>query len=231
MTPAATLLLVRDRADGPEVLMIKRAEHLFGGGWWVFPGGSIEPQDEDASHRALLKGLGDRDDAPWVLAALRETVEEVGLVVGSGSGTKIDRADVLGSMKQSNRAFDVTGVEAVSQWRPPVVISRRFDTRFYVTEWTGTDEPAGDPAEVAAIEWIRASDALARSAERFPVVLPTRYHLELLARFNSAAAFVTYAASVEVVPIEPEPTVIDGVTHLRYTDSDGVARVSAMMNS
>ncbi len=39
--PASTLLLLRSGEAPVEVLMIKRAAELFGGGWWVFPGGTI----------------------------------------------------------------------------------------------------------------------------------------------------------------------------------------------
>jgi 8-oxo-dGTP pyrophosphatase MutT (NUDIX family) len=64
--PAATLILLRDAADGPEVLLVKRnPEQRFMGGAWVFPGG------------AVMEGEG----GP-AAAALRELEEEAGIAMG-----------------------------------------------------------------------------------------------------------------------------------------------------
>jgi 8-oxo-dGTP pyrophosphatase MutT (NUDIX family) len=66
--PAASVILLRDAQDGPEVLLLQRTPAArFMGGAWVFPGGSVHPDDE-------------RDGVPGpVGAALRETEEEAGL--------------------------------------------------------------------------------------------------------------------------------------------------------
>src|SRR3954447_16229963 len=60
---AASLILLRDSADGPEVLLVQRnPEQKFMGGAWVFPGGSVRGA---AAHHA----------AP----AARELEEEAGI--------------------------------------------------------------------------------------------------------------------------------------------------------
>jgi 8-oxo-dGTP pyrophosphatase MutT (NUDIX family) len=60
---AASLILLRDSADGPEVLLVQRnPEQKFMGGAWVFPGGSVH--DADAHHAAT---------------AARELEEEAGI--------------------------------------------------------------------------------------------------------------------------------------------------------
>ena len=62
-TPAAVLVPIVDRADGPTLLMTTRAGHLRRhGGQISFPGGRLDSQDADP-----------------VAAALRETEEEVGI--------------------------------------------------------------------------------------------------------------------------------------------------------
>src|ERR687890_742562 len=71
--PAATLVLMRERASGPpELLVTERTGHMaFAAGALVFPGGRIDADD----HRtAELLGT----DAAKV-AAIRETIEETGL--------------------------------------------------------------------------------------------------------------------------------------------------------
>lgn len=68
---AATVVLVRDAARGPEVLMIERPDRGSFAGAWVFPGGKLEPDDGDtADELAAARRAGSR-----------ETREETGLVV------------------------------------------------------------------------------------------------------------------------------------------------------
>jgi 8-oxo-dGTP pyrophosphatase MutT (NUDIX family) len=48
---AASIVVLRDSADGPEVLLVQRnPEQRFMGGAWVFPGGGVH--DGDADHAA-----------------------------------------------------------------------------------------------------------------------------------------------------------------------------------
>ena len=45
--PAASLILLRDRPEGPEVLLVERnPEQRFMGGAWVFPGGAVDGETE-----------------------------------------------------------------------------------------------------------------------------------------------------------------------------------------
>ena len=66
--PAATVVLVRDGAEGLETLMLRRNARGIFGGMWVFPGGRVDPEDGE-------------DEAGARRAAARETVEEASLVV------------------------------------------------------------------------------------------------------------------------------------------------------
>ena len=63
---AASVILLRDSGDGPEVLLVKRnPEQRFMGGAWVFPGGAVH--DGDSGHAGT---------------ALRELEEEAGIRIG-----------------------------------------------------------------------------------------------------------------------------------------------------
>lgn len=70
--PAATVVLLRDTEDGPEVLMLRKNSKIAFGGMWVFPGGRIDPADYPAD--------GDRDSAARNAAA-REAAEEAGVTL------------------------------------------------------------------------------------------------------------------------------------------------------
>ena len=63
---AASLILLRDSPDGPEILLVQRnPEQRFMGGAWVFPGGATHA-DEDADQAAT---------------AIRELEEEAGIAL------------------------------------------------------------------------------------------------------------------------------------------------------
>jgi 8-oxo-dGTP pyrophosphatase MutT (NUDIX family) len=70
--PAATVVLVRDGATGPEVLMLHRVSKVAFGGMWVFPGGRVDDDDRRS---------GDDEVAVARRAAAREALEECGLAV------------------------------------------------------------------------------------------------------------------------------------------------------
>ena len=125
-SPAATLVLLRDRAaGGVECLLMRR--HLkskFAAGDFVFPGGKIDAGDnpEDAAHwcrgldvKAAASRLG-LEDAPrtalgfWI-GAIRETFEEAGLLLAvDGAGRDVDLtpprfADYRKACHRDNTAF------------------------------------------------------------------------------------------------------------------------------
>lgn len=68
--PAATVILLRQRQNEPQVLMLHKNLEIDFGGLWVFPGGRIDAEDSDES--------GDADAAARN-AAVRETIEEAGI--------------------------------------------------------------------------------------------------------------------------------------------------------
>lgn len=75
--PAATVVLVRDRADGVETLMLHRNSKLAFGGMWVFPGGRVDPEDvagtsteEEAARRAAVREAREEAGLDCVLASL-----------------------------------------------------------------------------------------------------------------------------------------------------------------
>jgi 8-oxo-dGTP pyrophosphatase MutT (NUDIX family) len=68
--PAATVIIVRERDDELEVLLLKRSAVGAFAGMWVFPGGRVD--DADAGDDELSRARS---------AAVREAHEEVGLVV------------------------------------------------------------------------------------------------------------------------------------------------------
>jgi 8-oxo-dGTP pyrophosphatase MutT (NUDIX family) len=93
--PAATVTLVRDTADGMEVLMLQRNHQSgFMPGMFLFPGGAIDPGDQHAAVVARCQGLDDAAAsaalglatgglAYWA-AAIRESFEEAAVLLAYG---------------------------------------------------------------------------------------------------------------------------------------------------
>ena len=89
---AATVLLLRDGAEGVEVFMLRRnLQSDFVGGAHVFPGGAVDPADRAADLEAICAGRTDAEAsrrldiaegglAYWV-AAIRESFEEAGILL------------------------------------------------------------------------------------------------------------------------------------------------------
>lgn len=77
VTPAATVVILRDDGGELEVLMVRRgADAQFVGGMWVFPGGKIDPDDHDESGDLLAAARA---------AAVRESLEEANQSVDAAS--------------------------------------------------------------------------------------------------------------------------------------------------
>lgn len=99
---AATVMLLRDTAAGPEVFMLRRTHAaVFGPGFYVFPGGRLDPSDRAAE----IAGRCDGPDDAWAsarlgvpdgglgfwVAAIRECFEEAGVLLARRpDGTVID---------------------------------------------------------------------------------------------------------------------------------------------
>ncbi len=106
---AATVMLVRDGGAGVEVFMMRRTTSaVFGGGFYVFPGGRIDPADRHPDVLAVCAGLDDATASRrlgvtagglgyWI-AAIRECFEEAGVLLADrvdGSPLRFDDAEVV----------------------------------------------------------------------------------------------------------------------------------------
>ncbi|KEQ19414.1 NUDIX hydrolase [Endozoicomonas numazuensis] len=78
---AATVVILRDGPKGLETLIMRKNSRAnFLGGFWVFPGGSVEEQDQAESEQQTLKN-----------AAARETLEEAALTINPDELVYISR--------------------------------------------------------------------------------------------------------------------------------------------
>ena len=208
--PAATLVLMRERAGGPPELLVteRTGQMAFAAGALVFPGGRI---DSDDHRTAELFGT----DAARV-AAIRETIEETGLAPGLAPAPDADAAAALRNGLADEEPFasllaahglriDDGALAAFARWCPNFRETRRFDTLFFLAEAPAhAPEPEVSAHEAVRAFWASAQDILGElAAGRAHAIFPTRRNLERLARFGSIAEARADAAAHPVVKITP----------------------------
>ncbi|GBF58551.1 hypothetical protein PbB2_02237 [Candidatus Phycosocius bacilliformis] len=170
---AATLILVRDVARAPEILMGRRASgHSFMPDKYVFPGGKVDRCDRFiASHdelsprsEALLRQENPgRHPRAFALAAIRETWEETGLVVGRPGRLKGRMSDAgWASFMASGHGPHLSPLHFFARAITPPQRHKRFDARFFIAhaeEALVDQRPARDGAEMEDLRWFSLADA------------------------------------------------------------------------
>lgn len=198
---AATLLWLRDAAGGPEVLMTRRSASAgFLPGVFVFPGGRIDDEDAQAHDLARCDSPCEPDVLSAALAALRESFEELGVLLAvREDGTPIAAAD-LAQLDRSRplypqlRALRLTlpasDVRPLARWITDRDVGpRRFDTAFLIARFPHGQLAVADDAEQFEPMWLRAADALDRhQAGSLPLVFPTLRTLRWLSQFEQVDA-------------------------------------------
>jgi 8-oxo-dGTP pyrophosphatase MutT (NUDIX family) len=174
---SATLILI-DRAETtPKVLLGRRHErHRFMPGKFVFPGGRIEPTDRQM---VSFAGLHDRHiarlmtkvrrpsvakAASFALAAIRETYEETGLMLGAPSKEPI--VTPLGPWEAFAKAGiipDLSQIHFIARAITPPNRNRRFDSRFFAAEVSAiahrADGFVGPDKELVELVWLPITEA------------------------------------------------------------------------
>ena len=241
--PAATLIVMREVAGAPELLMVERAKAMaFAGGMMVFPGGRIDPGDYALAE--TLEGHGDLDDAAARIAAVRETIEEAGLPLGLPALPSSDRlarlraalhagAPLVDALADVGATLALDTLVPWARWRPAHSHARIFDARFYLARLPeGAPEPTVDATENTRLIWISADDALDQAdAGTLSVIFPTRRNLERLARFASFDDAAAHARATPIRAITPWAEQRDGAEHLCIPDDLGYPVTSEPLHS
>jgi 8-oxo-dGTP pyrophosphatase MutT (NUDIX family) len=178
---AATLILVDRTAPKPKVLLGRRHQnHKFMPGKFVFPGGRMEPIDrkmarsteldphvEDWLMRAVQRPNPRRARA-LVLAAIRETFEETGLLLGIPKTDLPADPDLTASamwmaFAQAGIHPDLGNIHFVVRAITPPGRSRRFDTRFFTADATTVTHRlegiVGPDSELVELVWVPIDEA------------------------------------------------------------------------
>ena len=229
---AATVMLLRDTGTdtGPAVHMLRRrASMAFAGGAYAYPGGGVDPRDDDHHVRwagptrawwANRLGVDETAAQAIVCAAVRETYEEAGVllagpapdsVVGDTTGPdwEADRAALVARDLSFAEFLDRRGLVlrsdllgAWARWITPEFETRRYDTWFFVAVLPEGQRTRNASTEADRTVWITPGEA-ASSYDKGDLTMmpPTIATLRGLIPYGSAAEALAAAPERDLTPV------------------------------
>jgi len=213
--PAATLILVRQRRAEFQVYLLKRhAKSGFMAGHYVFPGGILDADDwrddlwkdyvdlDGAGRNRQLGGsLTPEEIMAYGVAAIRELFEEAGIFLAkhadqSGADlrrvlrlrTSIDFSEGWFSNLVVTQDWTLTfsALFRWSHWITPVLMKRRYDTRFFLASMPPGQRCNPDNREITHGIWISPQDALAGNITgQIPLSPPTIVTLHEISKYST----------------------------------------------
>ncbi|MFF7286802.1 NUDIX hydrolase [Streptomyces griseorubiginosus] len=246
---AATVMLLKDTASGTVVHMLRRrASMAFAGGAYAYPGGGVDPRDDEHQIHwagptrawwAARLGVDETAARAIVCAAVRETYEEAGVllagptpesVVGDTTGAdwEADRAALVarelsfaGFLERRGLVLrsDLLGVW--TRWITPEFESRRYDTWFFVAALPEGQRTRNASTEADRTVWIRPQDA-AEGYDKGELLMmpPTIATLRQIAGYGSAADALAAAPGRDLTPVLAQARLVDGQIVLSWPGHD-----------
>lgn len=216
---SATVVMLRDSAQGPEVFLMKRSglSDTFGEAY-VFPGGKRDDTDcsttalaaLDCEADLLASRLGEPQLPPSVaaglyVAALRELFEEAGVLLSHGAVRPASNAanDWSAWLQTAAGQLQASAMQPWSRWITPrmaAMSKKRFDTRFFLALAPSNQDARHDNFETTASLWLTPRAALQRwNRGEIDMAPPQIMSLAHLARFATCAQ-VLQAARTQAPP-------------------------------
>lgn len=235
-------MLLRDAPAGLEVLMLRRhGDSADLGGAYVFPGGKLDPLDLgavadhlDRDAQQLCAELAEPDlplerAVGLYLAALRETIEECGLLPGvalDATGLSDVRrrlaegASLMDALTARGLRAPTASLVPWSRWITPRLASvsrKRFDTRFFVARAPADQDAVHDDHEATEAVWLTPREALHRYWDgAIDLAPPQIMSLSQLAQHAHVDGLLHTARRSGPTLIEPEPHDHEGVRVICY---------------
>ncbi|MFE4817407.1 NUDIX hydrolase [Streptomyces sp. NPDC056704] len=246
---AATVMLLKDTPTTPVVHMLRRrASMAFAGGAYAYPGGGVDPRDDEHQIRwagptrawwANRLGTDETSAQAVVCAAVRETYEEAGVllagptpdtVVGDTTGEdwEADRAALVARDLSFAEFLDRRGLVIRSdllgvwtRWITPEFESRRYDTWFFVAALPEGQRTRNASTEADRTVWIRPVDA-ADGYDKGELLMmpPTVATLRQLIPYDSAADVLAAAPARDLTPVLAKARLENGEVVLAWPGHD-----------
>ena len=218
---AATLIIVR-QLKTPKILLGKRAaSHKFMPNKFVFPGGRRDPADSrlacdtDLRPEVLARlrketqsRVTDSSLRGLALAAIRETFEETGLILGEASDTSpTSRNSEWNAYFGHGVVPPLAHMDFIARAVTPTYRTRRFDTRFFMMYdthiHTDPEDTRGASGELLDLHWLTIAQArkldLPAITRQVLDIVEERMQLPFEKRFAAPAPFVKFERGKPVI--------------------------------
>jgi 8-oxo-dGTP pyrophosphatase MutT (NUDIX family) len=172
---AATLIIIDQQQGSPRILFGKRRmDQKFMPGKYVFPGGRVDSTDmrikvAQGLAATEVSKLGQRVKGQpsvsrlhaYALAAIRETFEETGLLIGTRSDMRsTSRSPVWQAYFQQGVVPTLGGITFIARAITPPGRPRRYDTRFFCIDAAGiADRIDKLDGELTELHWLTFDEA------------------------------------------------------------------------
>ena len=241
---SASVVLLRDSAQGLQVLLLRRhqASNVLGGAY-VFPGGKLDQADQSPAllaqlsqdvatlHQRLAEpALSAQRAAGLFVAAIREAFEECRILLGQNGGHTPDLQALQNALASGQSWSQATQslslqlhTDTLVPWtrwitpRQASVTSKRFDTRFFITRVPADQTAEHDNFEATETLWTTPREALIRYWDhQIELAPPQIMGLVQLARHRDTHSALAEAQSRQPPVVEPEPFEQDGIRTICY---------------
>ncbi|WP_321391504.1 NUDIX domain-containing protein [Emcibacter sp.] len=220
---SATVILVRDGAQGLEVLMGMRHGNIkFGGGAYVFPGGKVDSRDEKAE---LEMTATDAQRLPeqfrgFRFTAIREVFEETGLIIGKMNQQPLSEDQrraidekyrdlvhyegmcLLDFLRETGVEPDLEACVPFAHWITPIVQPKRFDTRFFVCKAPKGQVAKADGQEIVDLIWAQPQDVIDQAEGT--LMFPTLMNLKKISGYGTVRELLDDISGQKIITVLPE---------------------------
>ena len=167
---AATLIIYRRQGDALDVLMGERhRKHRFMPHRYVFPGGGVDPSDSrirlakplcDDVRTQLERRLSSGRARAMAVAAVRETFEETGLIMGAPDPKPGARPPTgWEQFFDTGLAPALDRLEYVARAVTPAYRPVRFNARFFMVDSRHVQGDLSGSGELVGLRWFAIRDA------------------------------------------------------------------------
>ncbi|WP_439636853.1 NUDIX domain-containing protein [Oceanicaulis sp.] len=168
---ASSLLLRRKRANGEIELLFGRrsTRHVFMPKKYVFPGGRVDATDgyaplaeelNDQTRAVMTRVLTERRARAAAAAALRETAEETGLILGKPAQDACNFKPPWAPFEAAGAAPNAAPLEVITRAITPPKRPRRFDAWFFTcdVEHVHGSTDLTSNGELEDLKWVSLAD-------------------------------------------------------------------------
>ena len=221
--PAATVVVIREGDEKPEVFMARRHSKAVFASHYVFPGGILEPADSDVHGMATgvtasdaNAMLGTTDGAlEYYSAAIREAFEESSVLLARRPDGRWAFCDGDADQQASHASRDQLNAGEISwadflatnelrpaydslhyiaYWVTPRARTKRFSTRFFLAVMPDGQSAVHDDGELTDSCWMTADEVIAAGKRGdMKLMFPTIATLRDIAKYDTVGEVVDWA--------------------------------------